>query len=179
MEGERGTLSPRDNTASWRARSSQNGKLERAGSVRLAALEHEEVDVPEAQRSRLEVAASESHPSRSRQVSERARTADQALRAVLGKGRSERRRRSAGGLPSRPRPARAWAVISEAVEASSSMRTGSMAEVHPASEPAATIAYWYGQALIANGEAARGQAFIAGASPQLAASRVSREIARS
>ena len=41
----------------------------------------------------------------------------------------------------------------------------------PGSLPEARLAYWYGQALIANGESARGRALVATASPRLAASK--------
>jgi hypothetical protein len=42
----------------------------------------------------------------------------------------------------------------------------------PGSLPEARLAYWYGQALIANGESARGRALVAAATPRLAASKV-------
>jgi tetratricopeptide (TPR) repeat protein len=148
----------------------QNGKLERAESFAIAALENDGVEfAPTARRNadhhlglsliRLDLAkyqiALEDAEKASALLSEAGELGADDLARV-----NFRRGRSFLGLGRH----------SEAIGALSAAHAH-WQRTESASEAEALTAYWYGQALIATGEAARGRALVTAASPHLAASR--------
>jgi tetratricopeptide (TPR) repeat protein len=155
----------------------QNGKLERAEKFALAALEHEDVDrpaTPERRAAKLLLLSWIRIDLGKHQGALEA--ADQALKLYSEKGALSPSARARVDFR-RGRALLGLGRHHEAVEAlaSSNAYWVEWRKSNPTSVPAATIAYWYGQALVAAGEAARGRALIAEAKPTLATSRYARD----